>query len=162
MSFARQVSSRVLFFAEGVVYEDGTPDQIFEHPQRERTRQFIRHIHETTFLIQSERFDWYAMMAQMEQFCRHYNLSNPQIEGVLHVIDESLGILGTAPDTRLTLSYAEQDETLQFIVNCPKPINPDLFGADSDDIAVTILRNFSHDINIEGNVIIFGISDKLK
>ena len=153
MSFARQVSSRVLFFAEGVVYEDGTPDQIFEHPQRERTRQFIRHIHETTFLIQSEHFDWYAMMSQMEQFCHRYNLSHQQLEGVLHVIDESLGILGTAPDTRLTLSYAEQEDTLQFTVNSPQPINPDLFSADSDNIAVMILRNFSREIHIEGNVI---------
>ena len=148
MRFARQVSSRVLFFADGVVYEDGTPDQLFDHPQRERTRQFIRQIHQTTFLIESEHFDWYAMNAQMEQFCRHYNLSRQQIDAVSHVIDESMTILGAAPGTRLTLSYAEQDDTLQFTVDCPQPIDADAFNL--DDIAVTILRNYSRHLSIDG------------
>jgi polar amino acid transport system substrate-binding protein len=158
MRFARQVSSRVLFFADGVVYEDGTPTQLFEHPQRERTKQFIQQIHETTFNIESEQFDWYAMMAQMEQFCQQYNLSSQRTEGVLHVIDESLGILGSGgqtilPGTHLTLSYTEQDDTLRLTINCPQEINQDLFSADSDDLALTILRNFCHDISIDGNMI---------
>ena len=153
MRFARQVSSRVLFFADGVIYEDGTPEQLFEHPRRERTRQFIRQIHETTFLIESEHFDWYAMMAQMEQFCQHYNQSRQQTDGVLHVIEESLAILTTAPGTSLTLSYAEQDEMLQLAVNCPQAINSDVFNDDNNDIAVTMLRNFSRDICIEGNTL---------
>ena len=160
MRFARQVSSRVLFFADGVVYEDGTPDQLFDHPQRERTQKFIRQIHETTFLIESEHFDWFAMVAQMEQFCQHYNLSRPQIDSVCHVIDESLTILGTAPGTRLTLAYAEQDDMLQMTVNSPQPINPDAFNADDQNIAATILRNFSHDITIDGDTLRIVIDEK--
>ena len=95
MRFARQVSSRVLFFADGVVYEDGTPDQLFDNPQRERTKQFIQQIHETSFVIESEYFDWFAMMSQMEQFCHQYNLSRQRTNNVLHVLDESLAILGS-------------------------------------------------------------------
>jgi polar amino acid transport system substrate-binding protein len=156
MRFARQVSSRVLFFADGVVYEDGTPDQLFDHPQRERTKQFIQQIHETTFLIESEHFDWYAMAAQMEQFCQQYNLSRQQTDSVLHVVDESLAILGSdgkaiPSGTSLTLSYTEQDETLLFTISCPQAINYDVFRADSDDLALTILRNFSRDISIDSN-----------
>ena len=158
MRFARQVSSRVLFFADGVVYEDGTPDQLFEHPQRERTRQFIQQIHETTFNIESEHFDWYAMMAQMEQFCQQYNLSRQQTDSVLHVVEESITILGSdgnpiQPGTRLTLSYTEKDETLQFTVNCPQTINRDVFMANSNHLALTILHNFCRDISIDGNTL---------
>ena len=158
MRFARQVSSRVLFFSDGVVYEDGTPDQLFVHPQHERTRQFIQQIHETTFAIESEQFDWYAMMAQMEQFCQQYNLSRKQTDSMLHVIDESLAILSSSgkaiqPGTRLTLSYTEQNDTLQFTIKCPQAINSDIFRIDSDDLAVTILRNFCRDISIDGNII---------
>jgi polar amino acid transport system substrate-binding protein len=160
MRFARQVSSRVLFFADGVVYEDGTPDQLFDNPQRERTQKFIKQIHETTFLIESEHFDWFAMVAQMEQFCQHYNLSSQQIDSVSHVIDESLTILGTAPGTRLTLSYAEKDDTLQMTVSCPEPINEEKFYADEQSIALTILRNFSTDINIVGNTLNIVIEGK--
>ena len=158
MRFARQVSSRVLFFADGVVYEDGTPDQLFEHPQRERTRQFIQQIHETTFNIENEHFDWYAMMAQMEQFCQQYNLSRQQTDSVLHVVEESITILGSdgnaiQPGTHVTLSYTEKDETLQFTVNCPQAINRDVFTADSNHLALTILHNFCRDISIDGNTL---------
>ncbi|MBO4740565.1 MAG: hypothetical protein J5605_02850, partial [Bacteroidales bacterium] len=137
----------------GVVYEDGTPEELFEHPQRERTRQFICQIHETTFLIKSEHFDWYAMMAQMEQFCKLYNLSRQQTDSVLHVVEETLTVIGTASGTRLTVSYAEQENELQLTVCCPQVINPDIFHAADNDIAMSILRNFSRDINIDGNTI---------
>ncbi|MBR1788068.1 MAG: ABC transporter permease subunit [Bacteroidaceae bacterium] len=153
MRFARQVSSRVLFFSDGVIYEEGAPDQLFEHPCRERTRQFIRQIHETTFLIESEQFDWYAMTAQMEQFCQHYNLSRRLTDAARHVVEESLSILGAMPGTRLTLAYSEQDDKLQLTVNCPQPVDRELFRADSSDIAIAILRNFSHDIRIDGDTL---------
>ena len=42
MAFAKEVSDRVLFMAEGIVQEDGTPDQIFEHPENERTKSFLQ------------------------------------------------------------------------------------------------------------------------
>ena len=41
MAFARDVSSHVVFMADGVICEEGTPQQIFETPQHERTREFL-------------------------------------------------------------------------------------------------------------------------
>jgi ABC-type polar amino acid transport system ATPase subunit len=41
MGFAREVANRVLFMDEGAVVEEGPPDQIFDAPQRERTRAFL-------------------------------------------------------------------------------------------------------------------------
>ena len=41
MWFARNVASRVLFFANGEIVESGTPAQIFDHPQEQRTKQFL-------------------------------------------------------------------------------------------------------------------------
>lgn len=41
MGFAREVASRVLFIDQGVVMESGTPEQIFNDPQNERTRNFL-------------------------------------------------------------------------------------------------------------------------
>lgn len=46
MGFAREVSSRVCFLCDGSVYEEGPPEQIFDDPQRERTRAFLRSIRE--------------------------------------------------------------------------------------------------------------------
>ena len=41
MGFARKVGTRILFMDGGVIAEEGTPEQIFEHPQNERTRDFL-------------------------------------------------------------------------------------------------------------------------
>ena len=44
MRFARNVANHVVFMAGGVVVEEGTPEEIFEHPKEERTKQFIGRI----------------------------------------------------------------------------------------------------------------------
>lgn len=41
MQFAKDVSDRVIFMNEGIIAEQGTPEQIFENPQQERTKQFL-------------------------------------------------------------------------------------------------------------------------
>ncbi len=41
MGFAREVANRVLFMDDGVITEQGTPDEIFGNPQNERTKEFL-------------------------------------------------------------------------------------------------------------------------
>ena len=42
MPFAKAVSNRVIFMADGVIVEQGDPAQVFDDPQEERTKQFLR------------------------------------------------------------------------------------------------------------------------
>ncbi|MGM9936164.1 MAG: amino acid ABC transporter ATP-binding protein [Candidatus Ornithomonoglobus sp.] len=44
MGFAREVASRVIFMADGVILEEGTPDEIFDHPKNERLQGFLSKI----------------------------------------------------------------------------------------------------------------------
>jgi polar amino acid transport system ATP-binding protein len=46
MGFAREVATKVCFLHEGVVHEEGPPEQVFGHPREERTRAFLRRITE--------------------------------------------------------------------------------------------------------------------
>ncbi len=41
MSFARDISNQVIFMDEGVIMEQGSPEQVFSHPAQERTRRFL-------------------------------------------------------------------------------------------------------------------------
>ena len=41
MGFAREISDRVCFFNEGKIFEQGPPEQLFDNPQNERTKQFL-------------------------------------------------------------------------------------------------------------------------
>ncbi len=44
MAFAKQVGSRILFMDEGIIAEQGTPQQLFESPQNERTKAFLSRV----------------------------------------------------------------------------------------------------------------------
>jgi len=44
MGFARDVASRVVFMDEGVICEEGTPEEVFDHPKSDRTKDFLGHI----------------------------------------------------------------------------------------------------------------------
>ncbi len=41
MGFAREVADRILFMDGGVIAEEGTPEEVFDHPKNERTKQFL-------------------------------------------------------------------------------------------------------------------------
>ena len=44
MAFAREVAARVIFMANGIIVEDGTPKQLFGNPQNDRTKAFLSSI----------------------------------------------------------------------------------------------------------------------
>lgn len=68
MEFARKISTRVLYMDEGGVYEDGPPEQIFERPQREKTRQFIQRLKVLTLSVESRDFDFIGCHTAIEAF----------------------------------------------------------------------------------------------
>jgi len=44
MGFAREVASRVIFMDEGQIVEEGTPEEIFDHPKMDRTKAFLNKV----------------------------------------------------------------------------------------------------------------------
>ena len=75
MAFARDISSRVFFMDEGIVYEEGTPEEIFEHPKKPKTIQFIKKLFVLEEEICDRGFDFaeltkkiYGLMMQMKSF----------------------------------------------------------------------------------------------
>ncbi len=44
MGFAKEVADRVIFMDQGIIMEQGKPEEIFDHPQNERTLSFLRKI----------------------------------------------------------------------------------------------------------------------
>ena len=44
MGFAKEIANRVIFMDQGVIAEEGTPDEIFNHPKNERTKEFLSKI----------------------------------------------------------------------------------------------------------------------
>ncbi|MCY9106814.1 amino acid ABC transporter ATP-binding protein [Bacillus atrophaeus] len=51
MAFAREVADKVIFMADGHIIEQGTPEELFDHPKSERTKKFIKQVGEAPELI---------------------------------------------------------------------------------------------------------------
>ena len=74
LRFARDVSSRIIFMKDGGIYEDGTPEQIFEFPIHSATKAFVNRIKKLLFEIDSDDFDFYEIHTDITRFCIKYNI----------------------------------------------------------------------------------------
>lgn len=151
MAFAQDVADRVFFIAEGTIYEQGSPQQIFENPGRDKTRAFITRLKTFTHEIRSLDFDAVSMNAQIELFCKKYSIEQQRIYRVQLVLEELLGVIFTqcyqheAPDMEFMMGYAqEQDDITLDLVFKAAEFNP--FAPqreDSDDLGMLLVRNYA-------------------
>jgi polar amino acid transport system ATP-binding protein len=141
MEFARSVSSRVFYMDEGVIYEEGPPEQIFDNPQKEKTRVFINRIRSCRYHIGSRDYDLYEMQAEMESFCEKHMLSKTVAGYIEQVAEEVLCMQRDFSDIDMNLSYSEKDGTVELkCLSAGEVFNPLSEGAMEDDIGLRIIR----------------------
>lgn len=88
MEFARRISDRVLYMDEGVVYEEGAPEEIFERPRREKTRQFIRRLKVLTFSVESRDFDFIGCHTEIEAFGQKNDVPKRVVRSLMMLFEE--------------------------------------------------------------------------
>lgn len=151
MAFARDVSNRVFYMDQGLIYEEGTPEQIFDNPQKDRTKTFINRIRNFVFSIQSAEFDIYELNAQVERFCEKQFLSRKSRENLLLVIEELLTLYKPSLDIvtlELEITYSEKNSALMLTsLSNGEPFNPLEEKNLIDNIGLNLIKNFSSSIN---------------
>jgi polar amino acid transport system ATP-binding protein len=156
MKFARDVSTRVLYMDEGIIFEEGTPEQVFNHPQKDKTRAFIHNIKIFTYKIRSRSFDLYNLHAEVEAFGRKQFLSEKQIYNIQLVLEELIvnkliTRTGESVDLTVTVGYSEQNGVIEMVIYYGgEPYNP-FEGAGDDDLPMMIVGKLavSHDYSLE-------------
>jgi len=113
MEFAKSVSTRVFYMDEGLIYEEGSPEEIFENPRREKTRMFIQRIRKFTAGITGRDFDLYKLNARIEMFCARHTADRKIINNLLLLVEEILTSMllpleGGKQEIELTVEYAEK------------------------------------------------------
>ncbi len=86
MRFAREISNRVFYMDDGGIYEDGTPEQIFDYPKRNRTRQFINQMQVIYEKIEKDNVDLLELSSKIEAFGRSHYISQHQIERAVTIL----------------------------------------------------------------------------
>ena len=117
MQFARDVSTRVFYMDEGVIYEQGTPEQIFEHPQREKTRQFVQRLKVLEEEMSPKHIDYAALNEHMAQFALRLGLSDRTVRYLQLAVEEVLNGLQPAlceeDRLRVTVEFSEKTGSLE-------------------------------------------------
>ncbi len=147
MEFARDVSHRVFYMDQGVIYESGPPEQIFDAPQRERTRAFIRRIRTLSARIASPDYDLYALHAEIDAFGDKHILPRSVRERLQLVVEEVLLLyaptLQRAP-IDLSIGYSEQDRSVELqwetVADAPDPLDESLL---EDAIGLGLVRSLT-------------------
>ncbi len=131
MKFARDVSSRIFYMDQGIIYEEGAPEDIFDHPRKQRTRIFVKQLRNFHYDIESRNFDFVAVANSLAEFGYRHALSSAQNLKFQQIFEEMCVsvILPALPDAGLLLSFdascAEGGEACEVIMHWEgKRFNP--------------------------------------
>lgn len=153
MNFAREVATRVLFLADGGIYEEGTPAEIFDSPKREKTVAFIRKIKFFSFEIEDRSFDLMQLQGGIQTFGEKYGFAQKKVYRLQICCEELVYELLEhcyAPDEpvsmALTVSYSEADQSTEIDLSCTGA-QFDPFTQDDDGLGVTILKRMAQELS---------------
>ncbi len=118
MKFARDVSSRILYIDDGIVYEDGTPAQIFDNPKKEKTQLFVNKLRRCELAISNKNFDFIAANNKIDQFCKQYAISTRHCNNILLLFEELcvetiIDHLPSQFDVTFAIDYHESDSSVK-------------------------------------------------
>ena len=143
MNFARAISNRVFYMDEGGIYEEGTPEEIFEHPQKELTRRFIKQLRVLEFTINTSDFDFIGAGAEIDRWCLQNDVSPKEKYRIRLAVEELVQqiLLPRLPQgpIHILLEHSEREESTTVTVSyAGERFDP----KDTDnDLSLTVLKS---------------------
>lgn len=143
MRFAREICNRVFYLDQGIIYEEGSPEEIFENPKKENTRRFVKRLKVFETIIDSKDYDYGNGITELLKYgyknqIGHKTMNKLEtcfeelcVEILLKTIDD--------PNIMFTLEYDDIDKNINVAVL----YNGKLFNPlDTDNkISLSMLRN---------------------
>ncbi len=143
MNFARAICNRVFYMDEGGIYEDGTPEEIFDHPKRENTRRFIRHLKVLTVEIDGAKHDFPVINSEISQYClKHQILPRLAIRIQLafeELLHQLAGHTDTLPKALMTVEYSQERQHADIMFEYGGPVQDITEGG--DELSLQVLKN---------------------
>ena len=120
MRFAKEISNKVFYMDQGIIYEEGTPEQIFDHPVKERTRAFVNGLKVLHIHVNSESFDFIGTQSQIEEYCYKNQVSVKTAYRISSVFEE-LCVQILMPtlsecDISMTVEYSEKSAKTRMVL----------------------------------------------
>ncbi len=121
MRLAKAISNRVFFLCNGELYEDGTPDQVFDHPQRERTKAFINHLKVFRYKFRVSDFDYAEYMNKLNEFAANNLISPEKTQEITafyarFATDFIPEYMESNPLCNIVTEYGEDDDSIKILL----------------------------------------------
>ena len=149
MRLARDVSTRIFYMDEGGICEEGTPEQIFEHPVKEKTRNFIFRVRSYSYRLTHTEHDIYELLGGLQGFFAS-QLIGRKAAGKCRLAVEEMAVSYLIPAVerekdgciQLRVSAAEEGEEMLIEVDhTAMQQNP--FTAEVSNVSRTLLRSIT-------------------
>lgn len=130
MELVRQICTRVLFFNDGVIYEEGTPEKIFDNPERTETRRFVRALRVLEFDVESSNFDFIGLQTVVSEFVFRNGVPNNLHVRLQSILEElfQMVMIQSNLDNKMHVSfeYNKIDKCLNGVAYFTGPlVDPD-------------------------------------
>ncbi len=151
MKFARAICNRVFYMDGGGIYEDGTPEQVFDNPKRENTRRFVRRLKVLELNIESRGYDFLGMAAEIRQYCDKNQISPKLFNRIRFVFEELVQQMLLpkleSPHIQAVIEYSEADGQAMMTVRYNgEPYDVLEHG---DDLSRAMLKGNTKDITYD-------------
>ncbi len=130
MRLAKSVSNRVFYMDQGVIYEEGATDQIFENPKQERTKRFINGFDGIQKSFRKSTLDYLGFLSEINEFALKKMFTPRFVYRIEAAIEEVylqtiLPILSDDAEVNFSLDYSEKKSICQIkFAWKDKPVNP--------------------------------------
>lgn len=147
MRFAKDVSSRIFYMDQGIIYEEGTPEEIFNNPKQALTQTFINRTRSLHYPISGRDYDLYDMQARIIEFGNKYFLSEKSIHNLELLAEEVLQISPIENGGELILDYSEKMR--QITMHMQLPVDHLILGGnpEPDMISMSIINGLCSQIS---------------
>ena len=155
MKFAKDVSNRVFYMDQGGIYEEGSPEEIFNEPKKEKTREFIKRLRTLAVDIYPSDADFAKLKSELERFAKE-SMLDFDTSRKLMLASEELIIQTIVPlmlnanenlPVRLHVVHSETDGSLKMDIKYGgKPLDA---LAEADQFSLIITKHATSSLSYE-------------
>lgn len=153
MSFAKNVSTKVIFMDQGSIYEEGTPEQIFDNPKREKTKAFIKLMSTFRYAIKYKELNMESIYEMLVLFGNKCQFTPKEVYTLYSIIDE-LCASQIYPLLKeggsINMEAFHSDDSKKLTLDIMHTIEDFDINRDIDELSMAILKK-NADISVEEN-----------
>ena len=140
MEFAKNVSTKIFYLDEGEIFEEGTPDEIFNHPKRSKTKAFVSNQKVLEILIDGNNLNFDVINNAIADYAKALKLSKELLNNMAVVLEELIlqTILIKKPDAIVVFTMFTDNGVIDYKIKFNgrrfDPIN-------EDNLSIKIFKN---------------------